>query len=111
MAISNSRQRVSHPWMLSAHLLTSMNNVDNCCTMSRDLAATKYPLFIEDRIIELEEPLQTVRSQEAFAQVFSGDRATELPQCPHAQCAARHLYTAVGCRNQTASIIRLVVAS
>ena len=78
--------------------------------MSGDLAAAKYLLFIEDRIIELEEPLQTVRSQEAFTQVFPEDRATLLSEGIHVQCAVRHICLAGGCRNQAASIIRLVVA-
>ena len=60
-----------------------MNYADNHCKMSRDLAATKCPLFIEDRIIELEETPQTVRSQGAFTQVFSVDSASELPQCQY----------------------------
>ena len=97
-----------HAWR--THLLTSMNYADNHCKMSRDLAATKCPLFIEDRIIELEETPQTVRSQGAFTQVFSVDSASELPQCQYVQCAVRHFCLACGCLNQTASIIRLVVA-
>ena len=78
--------------------------------MSRDLAPTKYPLFIEDRIIELGKTLQTVRSKEAFTQVFTEDRATILAESIHVQRAVRLPYPAAGFRNQNASIIRLVVA-
>ena len=91
-------------------LLTSMNDANNYCKMSRDLAATKYPLYIEDMIIKFEGNPQTVRSQEAFTQVSTGDRATVLAESIHVHRAVRHICLAGGCLNQTASIIRLVVA-
>ena len=85
-----------------------MNNADNNDTMSRDLAATKYPVVIEGRVIELEEIPQTVRNHEAFTQVLVEGRATELPHCLHVQDAVRHWSLAAGCRNLIATVIRLI---
>ena len=53
-----------------------MNNADNDCTMSRELAATRCPVFIEGRVIESEEAPRTARNNEAFTQVLVEGRST-----------------------------------